>query len=1412
MNKGRKQINKVPAEVVPDEFRCKRSDGKQWRCSARAVEGKSMCEKHMVQAKKHASGTASRQPTAKRLKGSASDDKVKGKPPKQASRHIPAKKPKMLDSMDTESESDEADSETESVPDMGIYRRSASKSIQSIAKKAKKAMQKESFFERRANMSSNSKSVESGSVKVRRSVTLEHAGHSKRKTKDQEYADSLETKVHNEVSGSEWKVRDITDDVRRNVEENPHNINKRVSNKADDHEKKVRFKEDFDERKSVKKIKARSGPLKGTVSDREPNSEKRLENKTDYGMQFLLSKEESVDKVCSRANAEQQRAEDPDWKMETKAYNFERKPKTKLHYSDRNGKDSETDDDFEIQQDKGVSLCPGEKSEKRRRNKESKMCHQCQRNDKGIVIYCQKCTTKRFCLPCISRWYPEMSTEDFEEACPVCRGNCNCKACLRMKGARASSGVEDKNQNKVVGTHAEHIEALRYMLSFILPLLKRLNDQQKREMELEVNWKGHSTMEIKRSKLSPDERLYCDNCSTSIVDLYRHCSECTYDLCLECCEELREGRQPGGEQAVSAKFNIQDNVRHSCQEIIGNHTELPSWDVNNDGSIPCPPTERGGCGFRQLSLQQIGKSDFLSRLVASVEAAIGSKAPSNIQAKGLCDFCPVNKGVSYGEQLRKAANRFDGQDNFIYCPSALHRGENSLHHFQQHWMQGHPVIVRNVLDKSKGLSWEPMVMWRAVRETTKNKFAEEAKTVRAIDCLDWCEVEINIHQFFKGYTEGRMHRGGWPETLKLKDWPPANFFHERLPRHGAEFISALPFHDYTHPTRGMLNLATKLPKYSAKPDLGPKTYIAYGYHEELGRGDSVTKLHCDLSDAVNVLTHASEVKLKDFQLEKIQKFKLKKKVKARFHWKSVCVSKSMPEQELLGMEYGQQNDVKACATRVPEVIQESSSLGSGLQAQVSKAVRSSNNVTSMAVDNSGGPVSDMAENSEKTTCDGPIPITMDNILSEVRPLNLSQKCATDDEPGLCETNAIHPHDGTMASSKRLYNLLCERNRPCSDNHDNLVSDITEAAEGGRCNIEAADHGNSGTNMTRKDGDYSTLPSISVSKSSEEFQNHSHPNIIRNEPDPIDVQREMYALERIIDYDEPEQTCCLDGFGQSDSLRTPLEKPNCSTAVNCTPSRKEECFSTMKKDKNCSSVKANDGIGEHTTQPDEMLLPEVYVSKGCDDHVQSEEVKCTENIIVDSEHNNDIPSHEEGAIIMNESLVDDEDGKEASEFNFVASKASQSGAALWDIFRRQDVPKLRAYLNCHWREFKHVHENYLSEVIDPIHDQTIYLDEEHKRKLKEEYGVQPWTFHQFIGEAVFIPTGCPHQVRNLKSCIKVALDFVAPENVQQCVDLAGEYRLLPKDHRAKEDKLEVKKMAIFAAASAVKQLESLLAAQ
>lgn len=34
----------------------------------------------------------------------------------------------------------------------------------------------------------------------------------------------------------------------------------------------------------------------------------------------------------------------------------------------------------------------------------SLMCHQCQRNDKGGVVFCSSCGRKRYCFECIKNW------------------------------------------------------------------------------------------------------------------------------------------------------------------------------------------------------------------------------------------------------------------------------------------------------------------------------------------------------------------------------------------------------------------------------------------------------------------------------------------------------------------------------------------------------------------------------------------------------------------------------------------------------------------------------------------------------------------------------------------------------------------------------------------------------------------------------------------------------------------------------------------------------------------------------------------------------------------------------------------------------------------------------------------------
>ncbi|XP_059445951.1 lysine-specific demethylase JMJ25-like isoform X2 [Corylus avellana] len=770
----------------------------------------------------------------------------------------------------------------------------------------------------------------------------------------------------------------------------------------------------------------------------------------------------------------------------------------------------------------------------------SLMCHQCQRNDNGRVVRCKKCKRKRYCIPCLTRWYPDTVEDFIAESCPVCRGICNCKACLRL-----DVPVKNLKNLELEVSKDVQIECYKFVLQTLLPFLRRINDEQMIEKEMEAKIQVLPELKIEQAYCPIDERTYCNNCKTSIFDFHRSCPRCSFDLCLICCQELRDGHLQGGEGEVTMQYidrgfdylhgGKEKKVKMSTEPSPKDHVKPKSWwKAEKDGSIPCPPEDMGGCGHCILELRCIFAENLVSELLRKAEEIARTYKLMDVAAipsqQRLCFNSVGDVDLSNGE-LRKAASREDSDDNYLYCPRAQDIDHGDLKHFQWHWSRGEPVIVSCVLESASGLSWEPLVMWRAVRQLKHIKHDRDLE-VTAIDCLDWCEGPINIHQFFIGYNKFRPDRDKWPQILKLKDWPPSNLFEERLPRHCTEFLSCLPFKEYTHPQKGPLNLVVKLPEKSLKPDLGPKTYIAYGFAQELGRGDSVTKLHCDMSDAVNVLTHMAEVTLGDEDLANIEELKKK-------HFEQDQI-------ELFG-------NIKAVDGKV-----------------------------------------------ENNISDG-------------------VSCKSDDDK---------------------FSEVGDQNQ---DVTEELAAPIFQ--------------------LVGSTGDT--------------------------------------------------------GMNDNDSLRgSELEKTEAEVDQN-----------------------NNDGSG--------------------------------------------------GPGVSRNKL----EGLEASE-----------GGALWDIFRRQDVPKLQEYLKKHFKEFRHIHCCPLQQVVHPIHDQTFYLTLDHKRKLKEEYGIEPWTFVQKLGDAVFIPAGCPHQVRNLKSCIKVALDFVSPENIGECIRLTEEFRTLPQDHRAKEDKLEVKKIIVHAISEVVDNLD------
>jgi lysine-specific demethylase 3 len=88
--------------------------------------------------------------------------------------------------------------------------------------------------------------------------------------------------------------------------------------------------------------------------------------------------------------------------------------------------------------------------------------------------------------------------------------------------------------------------------------------------------------------------------------------------------------------------------------------------------------------------------------------------------------------------------------------------------------------------------------------------------------------------------------------LKLKDWPPEDDFALYFPKRYADLMKCIPLREYT--TReGRYNLASYMPDFFVRPDLGPKMYIAYG--SALYPEYASTNLHLDMADAVNCIVY-----------------------------------------------------------------------------------------------------------------------------------------------------------------------------------------------------------------------------------------------------------------------------------------------------------------------------------------------------------------------------------------------------------------------------------------------------------------------------------------------------------------------------------------------------------------------------
>ncbi|KAM3228550.1 hypothetical protein ACQJBY_059912 [Aegilops geniculata] len=406
-------------------------------------------------------------------------------------------------------------------------------------------------------------------------------------------------------------------------------------------------------------------------------------------------------------------------------------------------------------------------------------CHQCRRSVNAV--WCTSCDRRGYCGGCISRWYSDIAIDDIQKVCPACRGICNCKVCLQgdnlIKARVQEISVVDK------------LKYLHSILAYVLPVLKQIYSDQCFEIGVETRAYGPK-MDIIRAKMNSDEQMCCDFCKVPVFDYHRHCPRCLYDLCLDCCRDIRRSQTNvvRGEYAESKgpvvetnKDSASDRARlePSAASVndklfpqpidandIGIRSLFPTWRVNNDGSITCGPHEAGGCGSSKLVLRRIFKINWIGKLVKSSQEMVNGCKAHDLENG--CSSCNDSRRLdSIGRHnfgLSKCSDS-DGIDgNSVYSSVLENLKYEGIVHFRKHWINGEPVIIRNAFEPSLSSSWDPLSIWRGIQEIMDEKLDENA-IVKAVDCSNQSEVHMLMHRAEMRYLCPKSLQPEQPERI-----------------------------------------------------------------------------------------------------------------------------------------------------------------------------------------------------------------------------------------------------------------------------------------------------------------------------------------------------------------------------------------------------------------------------------------------------------------------------------------------------------------------------------------------------------------------------------------------------------------------------------------------------------------------
>uniref|UniRef100_A0A8C1TYH5 Probable JmjC domain-containing histone demethylation protein 2C n=1 Tax=Cyprinus carpio TaxID=7962 RepID=A0A8C1TYH5_CYPCA len=181
-----------------------------------------------------------------------------------------------------------------------------------------------------------------------------------------------------------------------------------------------------------------------------------------------------------------------------------------------------------------------------------------------------------------------------------------------------------------------------------------------------------------------------------------------------------------------------------------------------------------------------------------------------------------------------------------------HRNSNNWKLFRECWRQGQPVLVSGVHKKLNASLWKA--------ESFNQEFADHQGDL--LNCKDGVMSNSGVKEFWDGFedlTKRPKSKDGETVVYRLKDWPSGEEFMALMPSRYDDLMKNLPMPEYSDP-EGNLNLASHLPSFFVRPDLGPRLCCAYGVAASQEQDFGTANLHMEVSDIISVLVYVGVAK------------------------------------------------------------------------------------------------------------------------------------------------------------------------------------------------------------------------------------------------------------------------------------------------------------------------------------------------------------------------------------------------------------------------------------------------------------------------------------------------------------------------------------------------------------------------